>query len=80
MFSALYSSLFYAHSVVVFFSSQIQNNKPWNPDTIEGTKPKQNQDSFMYRDQNGVKSLLLDDDNCDCLSSLSLGHGLCLAG
>lgn len=27
-----------------------------------------------------MKSLLLDDDNCDCISSLSLGHGMCLAG
>ena len=31
----------------------------------------------MYRTQNGVKSLLLDDDNCDCLSTLSMGHGMC---
>jgi hypothetical protein len=31
----------------------------------------------MYRDQQGVKSFLLDDDNCDCLSTLSMGHGLC---
>jgi hypothetical protein len=37
----------------------------------------QDQDSFMYRDQQGVKSFLLDDDNCDCLSTLSMGHGLC---
>ena len=61
-------------------SFQIKNSKPWNPDTIEGTKPKSNQDSFMYRVQNGVKSVLLDDDNCDCLSSLSFGHGLCGTG
>ena len=27
-----------------------------------------------------TQSLLLDDDNCDCLSTLSMGHGMCLAG
>ena len=34
----------------------------------------------MYRTEHGVASLLLDDDNCDCLSTLSLGHGMCKAG
>ncbi len=34
----------------------------------------------MYRGQEGVKSVLLDDDNCDCLSTLSMGHGLCGTG
>ena len=38
------------------------------------------QDSFMYRDQFGLKSVLLDDDNCDCLSTLSLGSGMCSGG
>ena len=58
---------------------KIVNNKAWDPLVTEGTKPKATQDSFMYRDQNGVKSFLLDDDNCDCLSTLSMGHGMCLA-
>lgn len=58
-------------------SGQIVNNKAWNPVTLEGNKPKATQDSFMYRKQNGVKSFLLDDDNCDCLSTLNLGHGMC---
>ena len=61
-------------------SGTIKNNQAWDPVTLEGNKPKATQDSFMYRDQNGVKSLLLDDDNCDCLSTLSMGHGMCLAG
>ena len=56
------------------------NNKAWNPKVLKGTKPKADQDSFMYRSQAGVKSLLLDDDNCDCLSTLSFGHGMCSAG
>ena len=61
-------------------NGKIKNKKAWNPTTLEGKKPKATQDSFMYRTQNGVKSLLLDDDNCDCLSSLSMGHGMCNAG
>ena len=58
----------------------ILNKKRWNPKVIKGTTPKADQDSFMYRSQAGVKSLLLDDDNCDCLSTISLGHGMCSAG
>ena len=34
----------------------------------------------MFRLQNGVRSLLLDDDNCDCYSTLSMGHGMCGTG
>ena len=44
---------------------------------VIGPQPNANQDSFMYRAQNGVRSLLLDDDNCDCYSTLSMGHGMC---
>lgn len=53
-------------------------NKPdgWDPVVLKGTKPKANQDSFMYREQNGVKSILMDDDNCDCLTTLNIGHGV----
>ena len=47
------------------------------PSSLTGRKHTAIQDSFMYRTQNGVKSLLLDDDNCDCLSTLSMGHGMC---
>lgn len=61
-------------------NGKIVNNKVWDPKVLEGNKPKATQDSFMYRDQNGVKSLILDDDNCDCLSTLSMGHGMCAAG
>ena len=45
-----------------------------------GPTPNVPQDSFMYRSQNGVKSVLLDDDNCDCYSTLSMGHGMCHDG
>ena len=59
---------------------QVKNSNPWNPTVLNGGTPKLSQDSFMYREQNGVKSLLLDDDNCDCQSTLNVGHGMCLAG
>ncbi|XP_046861704.1 uncharacterized protein LOC124454990 [Xenia sp. Carnegie-2017] len=69
---------FHDHKVTMV--GKIKNNKAWNPQVMNGLKPKKDQDSFMYREQQGVKSLLLDDDNCDCLSSLSLGHGMCHSG
>ena len=59
---------------------KIRDNRVWNPIVIKGTAPNANQDSFMYRSQAGVKSILLDDDNCDCLSTISLGHGMCRSG
>ena len=31
----------------------------------------------MYRVEQGIASILLDDDNCDCISSLNIGHGMC---
>lgn len=34
----------------------------------------------MYRTQYGVRSVLLDDDNCDCYTTLSMGHGMCGSG
>ena len=43
-----------------------------NPDVLNGSEPKYDQRAFMYREENGVKSVLLDDDNCDCQSNLSL--------
>ena len=52
----------------------------WNPVVLKGNMPERSQDSFMYREEEGVKSVLLDDDNCDCYSSLSVGHALCLSG
>lgn len=47
------------------------------PKTKSGRSPKVVLDSFMYREQNGVKSILLDDNNCYCLSSMSMGCGMC---
>jgi len=58
---------------------EVLNKKAWNPEVLEGKRGKASidQDSFMYREQFGVKSVLLDDDNCDCYSTLSMGSGMC---
>ena len=49
----------------------------WNPEVLKGIAPVRDQVSFMYREQNGVRSVMMDDDNCDCHTTLSLGHGMC---
>ena len=68
---------FHDHEVISY--GDVLNLSPaWNPAKLKGVSPKADQDSFMYREEEGVKSVLLDDDNCDCYSSLSLGHALCL--
>lgn len=69
------------HDHVTTLAGTVKNVKDsWDPEILKGTQPKAKQDSFMYREQNGVKSILLDDDNCDCLSTLNIGHGMCNAG
>jgi len=35
------------------------------------------QDTFVYREKAGIKSIMLDDNKCDCHSSISAGHGMC---
>ena len=70
---------FHDHQTTLY--SQVKNEAiPWSPKILNGSTPVAKQDSFMYRDQNGVRSILLDDDNCDCFSSLSMGHGMCNDG
>ncbi|KAL9968728.1 hypothetical protein ACROYT_G020847 [Oculina patagonica] len=67
---------FHDHSMIP--AGQVVHATPaWNPEVLNGAAPQKDQDSFMYREQYGVKSVLLDDDGCDCLSTLSLGHGMC---
>ena len=69
------------HDHVITLAGKVVNSADaWDPVVLKGTKPKAKQDSFMYREQNGVKSILLDDDNCDCLTTLNIGHGMCKAG
>ena len=53
----------------------------WNPVPLENSAPPNaTQDSFMYRTEHGVASILMDDDNCDCLTTLQMGHGMCYGG
>jgi len=55
----------------------VLNNTPWNPSVIQGAATTTAQDSFMYREQSGVKSFILDDDGCDCATTLSAGASMC---
>ena len=55
----------------------VLNKQEWAPDVLSGYPPIEAQDSFMYRWGNSTRSILLDDDNCNCESSLSFGHDLC---
>lgn len=58
-------------------AGQQVNGAAWSPTVIAGAFHGTAQDSFMYRTEHGVKSFLMDDDNCDCMSTLSGGHGMC---
>ena len=49
----------------------------WNPAVLKGKGHPTHQDSIMYRQQDGIRSFLLDDDKCDCQSTLSMGHAMC---
>ncbi|XP_071790437.1 uncharacterized protein [Asterias amurensis] len=61
--------------------SSLKNQNAWNPVVLQGKAPQTQQDSFQYKMEFGVKSVMLDDDSCDCYSTLSMGHGICfLAG
>ena len=70
---------FHDHEVISY-GHVVDVSPGWDPAVLKGDLPEESQDSFMYREEQGVKSVLLDDDNCDCHSSLSLGHAMCLTG
>lgn len=53
------------------------NAGAWNPTAISGIFHGTAQDSFMYRMQGGLKGFILDDDNCDCISTLNAGGNMC---
>ena len=70
---------FHDHEIIP--DKKVRNKAPaWNPEILNGSAPSNVQDSFMYRDQYGVRSVLLDDDGCECFSTLLLGHAMCGAG
>jgi cysteine-rich repeat protein len=55
----------------------ITGNDVWNPQVIGGAFHGRDQKRFMFRDEKGVRSFLLDDDECSCFSTLEVGHPLC---
>jgi hypothetical protein len=52
----------------------------WNPEVIAGSFFNTDQDAWQYRESEGVVSFLLDDDTCDCKSTLNAGHAMCGSG
>jgi hypothetical protein len=54
-----------------------QDGDAWNPIVIAGAFHGRDQDAWKYRVSEGVASFLLDDDGCDCLSTLNAGHAMC---
>lgn len=49
----------------------------FNPTVIAGSFHGAQQDSWQYRVSEGFASFLLDDDTCDCYSTLNAGHAMC---
>ncbi|KAA0150819.1 hypothetical protein FNF28_07209 [Cafeteria roenbergensis] len=50
----------------------------WNPSAVlGGAFHGRDQTYFVYRYSNGVRSFLLDDDQCSCFSTLEAGYTLC---
>lgn len=49
----------------------------FNPTVLSGGSYTGDQDSWQYRTSEGIKSFLLDDDTCDCNSTLNAGHAMC---
>jgi hypothetical protein len=53
------------------------NAGEFRPKVIEGAFHGGVQDTWQYRESEGVVSFLLDDDSCDCISTLNAGHAMC---
>jgi hypothetical protein len=49
----------------------------FNPIVIAGAFHGVQQDTWQYRVSEGFTSFLLDDDTCDCYSTLNAGHAMC---
>ncbi|CAE7209493.1 rsgI3 [Symbiodinium microadriaticum] len=61
-------------------TTQKTQGPAWAPEVLKGSVTSGAQDTLMYRDQDGVRSFMLDDDACDCHSTLSMGHAMCGSG
>ena len=53
------------------------NGDAFNPTVIAGSFHGVTQDTWQYRVSEGFASFLLDDDTCDCYSTLNAGHAMC---
>ena len=53
------------------------NDGAFMPTVIAGGFHGGVQDTWQYRVSEGVASFLLDDDSCDCISTLNAGHAMC---
>ena len=77
-----------AHAAWLAFAEHMQidngvarDGDEWAPMPLEGSGVAgATQDSFMYRTEHGVASIILDDDNCDDSTTLQMGHGMCYGG
>ena len=49
----------------------------FNPTVIAGAFHGVQQDTWQYRVSEGFASFLVDDDTCDCYSTLNAGHAMC---
>lgn len=65
------------HNGTTYAYASALNVGTWNPIALKGSFTLAAQDSFMYRQQGDVKGFILDDDNCDCLSTLNAGPNMC---
>ena len=68
------------NSMTLGTEGRFANQGVWNPTVIAGSFFNTDQDSWQYREEHGVKSFLLDDDTCDCKSTLNAGHAMCGGG
>lgn len=60
-----------------YLHNQVIHSGAWNPTVISGSFTASTQDSWMYREQGGVKGFIMDDDNCDCQTTLNAGPNMC---
>eukprot|EP00049_Salpingoeca_infusionum_P025479 m.19629 g.19629 ORF g.19629 m.19629 type:complete len:717 (-) comp8058_c0_seq3:100-2250(-) len=64
----------------MYNAGQVVHAATWNYATLQGNRHETAQDSWMYREACGVRSFLLDDDNCYCLTTLEAGMRMCGSG
>ena len=71
---------FHGHQEVAA-GAVLNHGDAWSGEALDpargGTGAQRACDSFMYRAEGGVASVLLDDDNCACWSCLEMGYGMC---